>query len=1148
MKKILKIVFFTLLVIILTGLVFWTALYFEYPWWTGAIALAGIAGLITGYIFLKKNLLRRREKEFVKRVIEQNEKAIQRAPDDQQRHLKALQESWAHSLELLRQSYLRKKGNPLYVLPWYLMLGESGAGKTTAIKNTNLHSPISEVTRAEEISVTRNCEWWFFEEAIILDTAGRYTIPVNPGPDREEWEEFLTLLSKYRRREPINGVIITIAADKLQKFSEAQLSDEGQSVRKRIDQLMQVMGAKFPVYVLVTKMDLVQGMVEFCSLIPQNRLDQAMGYINRDLIPDWEPVLETGMTSVANNLRDLQLLLVHSGSIPEPEVFLFLNNFERLKLGLRVYIESVFKANPYQETPWLRGLFFSSAVQEGREDTGTTSVFGLDSQEIQDMPLSNGIFLKDLFKRILPDDRGLFKPVTEYLAARHMPITLGLVSWVLIWICLSGFMAFSFNMNKDAIRIIQKDLSSAPAISSNLSKDIPQISIFRSSISSLENANRKWFLPGIGFQTSNELEKSLKTQYLTMFGKGILEQVDSDIRHTVDGFSDSTDPHTLFRYVLYLTSRLQLLESCLEHRPSENTEEFSMLSDECIPALYTDLKPGTAEHFTRLYLDYISWENNRDACSKQLVTTREILTSLLNSTSDFKWITQVLETGTPRIHIDDFWIGLNTEGRDYDLTIPGIYTQTSVRELQSFFTRLEEALPDSSAYNLKKKKFWQWYESGYYESWKNFARQYHEDIIIPNDYAHRQQYTSLMTSANNPFFRLAERMAEELSALPKTVEPPLWAQETVDLQEIRKLALVETEKQQESLLGKISDTKDAIIKTTLAKVDQQARNKHELRMSAAASWKEYSESLEKLSAATASSEAGYKAYTAYMNSISQTSLFNDAERSLSRLGQHLMRDDTGDTYLVMETISGPLRYLKSFCRNETACILQQQWEEEVLGGLWGIEKERQLEVLFDKNTGLVWKFLDTTAKPFVSRNKSGFDTSGGLSLRKSFLSFLTFGAHVPQDFEDSYFVTIESVPLEVNTGATIQPHACFLELQCMEETAVLENYNYPQKKLFTWKPESCGTTVLTVQFPGIELIKRYEGKTGFADFLNEFRNGSRIFTAEDFPEHENELDDHGISWVKITYNITGSRMILQTLDSRKTPWSIPETIVTCWTR
>ena len=106
-------------------------------------------------------------------------------------------------MRILRKSRLRRRfGNPLYALPWYLVIGESGSGKTTAVKNSNLHSPVSDLGRTAGISATRTCDWWFFEEAIILDTAGRYTIREDEDWTRTNGNGFLSFLPRTGDRSP----------------------------------------------------------------------------------------------------------------------------------------------------------------------------------------------------------------------------------------------------------------------------------------------------------------------------------------------------------------------------------------------------------------------------------------------------------------------------------------------------------------------------------------------------------------------------------------------------------------------------------------------------------------------------------------------------------------------------------------------------------------------------------------------------------------------------------------------------------------------------------------------------------------------------------------------------------------------------------
>ena len=120
------------------------------------------------------------------------------------------------------------KKDYLYDLPWYLLIGPPGSGKTTALVNSGLKFPLSRgATPAAIAGVggTRYCDWWFTEEAVLIDTAGRYTTQdSDASTDKQSWFAFLALLKKNRPRQPINGVIVAISLEDLMTLSSADLS------------------------------------------------------------------------------------------------------------------------------------------------------------------------------------------------------------------------------------------------------------------------------------------------------------------------------------------------------------------------------------------------------------------------------------------------------------------------------------------------------------------------------------------------------------------------------------------------------------------------------------------------------------------------------------------------------------------------------------------------------------------------------------------------------------------------------------------------------------------------------------------------------------------------------------------------------------
>src|SRR3954469_19365148 len=146
----------------------------------------------------------------------------------------------------------QRSGHGLYDLPWYVIIGAPGSGKTTALLNSGLKFPLEQRVgkgALRGVGGTRNCDWWFADEAIFLDTAGRYTTQDSDATsDSVGWAEFLALLRKYRARRPVNGVIVTVSVQDLLVLDPAAREAHIDAARNRLAELNHELQIQLPVY------------------------------------------------------------------------------------------------------------------------------------------------------------------------------------------------------------------------------------------------------------------------------------------------------------------------------------------------------------------------------------------------------------------------------------------------------------------------------------------------------------------------------------------------------------------------------------------------------------------------------------------------------------------------------------------------------------------------------------------------------------------------------------------------------------------------------------------------------------------------------------------------------------------------------------
>jgi type VI secretion system protein ImpL len=402
-------------------LIVW-ALWFtlDLPTWVPVLATVLVA-LTLALLYAYKWWKARRAATALERAIAQQgaQQALSARPE-RRAEIQELHKQVQVGIDALKKSKLagKKKGgiSALYSLPWYVIIGPPGAGKTTALKHSGLVFPYADPSGGgvRGVGGTRNCDWWFTNEAILLDTAGRYA---TEQADHDEWIAFLQMLRKYRSRKPINGVLVAVSITDVIDANEQQIEAMGKKLRARIDEVMTQLQMVVPVYVLFTKCDLISGFIEFFGDLRRSDRAQAWGTTMRlDMNKtDVGRIFDTEFDVLCKHVhaRALKRLATERNREAREKIYQFPLEFAGVKRNIAELIQTIFAVNSFQGTPIFRGFYFTSGTQEGRPLDRVlqrmSAAMGVRTaeQQVQQVVESKSYFLYDMFMKVVFPDANI---------------------------------------------------------------------------------------------------------------------------------------------------------------------------------------------------------------------------------------------------------------------------------------------------------------------------------------------------------------------------------------------------------------------------------------------------------------------------------------------------------------------------------------------------------------------------------------------------------------------------------------------------------------------------------------------------------------------------------------------------------------------
>jgi type VI secretion protein IcmF len=323
--------------------------------------------------------------------------------------------------QFLKSSNLGGKDS-IYSLPWYIVAGTPKAGKSSLVVSSNLNFQTLPSQRESEqkfIRPTRGVDWRVTNDAVFVDTAGRYQ---TEGVDSDEWGALLETVKKYRPNRPIDGFLLVVNVARVLESNEREAEEMAKVMRSRLDEATQRLKTRFPVYVVFTNADAIEGFRDsfstskgedkslvWGSTIPLEKSDNAQALFDGEFEVLHNAIMKRRLTRLSAPFPPVRQL----------RIFNFPLHFGSTRRKVGAFISTLFRPNPFSESPFLRGFYFTASPVANSGSNGPAAV-------------GNSYFTERFFRDVVLRDKDLVK--TFIAQRKRAPIFGWFLTFCLVFI------------------------------------------------------------------------------------------------------------------------------------------------------------------------------------------------------------------------------------------------------------------------------------------------------------------------------------------------------------------------------------------------------------------------------------------------------------------------------------------------------------------------------------------------------------------------------------------------------------------------------------------------------------------------------------------------------------------------------------------
>ena len=758
----------------------------------------------------------------------------------------ALRKKFIAAFDVLKNT----KGGPpsLTKIPWYMIIGSPGAGKTTLLSNSGLSFPLADKLGNKSLSGvggTKNCDWWITQDAVLLDTAGRYASQDSfQKVDESGWKNFLALIKRFRKK-PISGLIVSISMTDIINLNEYELSQQTTQVKQRIAEVNDYFSTRFPVYIVITKTDMLAGFSQFFETFSHKEREQTFGFT-------FDPAISTGnhcskhfnqqFSALCNAItrRQWDRLALERDSGRKSQLYAFGEQLSSLENPLSHIIRQLGDTDDRMSTGIIRGLYFTSGVQTGapidRMQARISRIVGMHATQ---KPIWNNdqrsYFIKELLQQVVFAEADRFGTQAGHERKKKHIKQYSLAAFTVISVLICAGLLTSFNNNTKYLEqadasvehwLAEYQLNQQSATQQrSLPGQLPAINQFLSTINGLKDTQQRHF-SGMGLDQGNALQHALKASYQRLLKAVLQPYVHQQLERLLTAETTPAQQYQALKTYLMLGDEGKL-------RKNDYIKQF-------LATILNNHKRFTATQYAQLltHVDYLVDNNIRlDTLNGQLITDArrtlraqplgEIYYRELKerSSNAFDYLSMAQLGGSS-------WHTLFTTSRDDIETISAMFTpaqfdQIMTRGITGYLDELadeawvlgRENTLDSTTTAKQLRKL---YTQDYVNSWQHLIDSI--SVNTTSDAASLVPRLQAAAQSDSPFFILLNSIARATELTSRQVESDLAFAQSANEKLSTARDLLGHEEEKRYVTSRFSALHEAMKEQRRAATEQQFRS------------------------------------------------------------------------------------------------------------------------------------------------------------------------------------------------------------------------------------------------------------------------------------------------------------------------------------